>query len=128
MRFLIVFLSVLTVALTLSSAAVGRGDKFKSQENEARAACLLGNYRRGTEILVRLYIQTNRAVYLFNQGRCYEQNHRWEEAIDRFREFLRKSPNLEDEIKTLVTKHIAECEASLPKAAGVQAQHPEPVP
>jgi len=126
MKFHLSFLPPLAAALALSSIAVaataGKEEKTKSLENQARAACLLGDYQKGTEILVRLFIQTNRAVYLFNQGRCYQQNHRWEQAIDRFREFLRKVPDLEDSLKAQVKAHIAECESILTNAGGGQAQ------
>ncbi len=55
----------------------------------------MGDHQKGAEILVRLFIQTRDPVYLFNQGRCYQQNHRWAEALGRFREYLRKAPNLD---------------------------------
>jgi tetratricopeptide (TPR) repeat protein len=116
MKFRLKLFSILATALIFSDVAVataaGKEDKTKAQENEARAACLLGDYKKGAEILVKLFIQTNRAVYIFNQGRCYQQNHRWEEAIDRFREFLRKAPDLEDAIKAQVRKRVQPAQRS----------------
>jgi hypothetical protein len=119
----------LVLALSTPADAAGKGDKTtKAQENEARAACLMGNYQKGTEILVRLFIQTHDPVYLYNQGRCYQQNHRWEEAIDRFREYLRKNPKLDDKVREDVRTQIAECEASLPKTPVIQPPPPATTP
>jgi hypothetical protein len=117
----------LSAVLALASPAFagGKGAAAKSQEKAARAACLMGDYQKGTKILVDLYIETGNPVHLFNQGRCYEQNHRWEQALDRFHEYLRKEPNLEEGPRAYVEKHIAECESHLPKAA--PAPPPSPV-
>ncbi len=71
-----------------------------------------------------LFIETPNPVHLFNQGRCYEQNHRWEEAVDRFHEYLRKAPKLDADTRAYVDKHLAECEAHLPKTAPVQTAAP----
>jgi hypothetical protein len=122
-----VFSAFLAVAAaSRSSQAAEGGEQIKNQENAARAACLMGNYQKGSEILVRLFIQTRDPVYLFNQGRCYQQNHRWAEALDRFREYLRKAPDLDDRAKEDTRKHIAECEAHLPKGAVIPQESPEP--
>ena len=114
-----------TLAFAGTAAAGSKEDKAKSQENSARAACLLGDYQTGTKILVDLFIQTGKPVHIFNQGRCYEQNHRWEEALDRFREFMRKSPNAPESIQRVVETHIAECESHMPKTGVVSPAPPE---
>jgi glutamine amidotransferase-like uncharacterized protein len=44
---------------------------------------------------------------LFNQGCCFEQNNRYEEAIARFREYLRKATDASAADKAVVVKHIA---------------------
>jgi tetratricopeptide (TPR) repeat protein len=122
-----VFSAFLAVAAaSRSSQAAESGEPIKNQENAARAACLMGNYQKGAEILVRLFIQTREPVYLYNQGRCYQQNHRWAEALDRFQEYLRKAPELDLRAKEDTHKHIAECEAHLPPRAVVPQLPPEP--
>lgn len=118
------FLAV-TAAARSSQAAEG-GEPIKKQEKAARTACLMGNYQKGAEILVQLFIQTRDPVYLYNQGRCYQQNHRWTEALDRFREYLRKAPDLDDRAKKDTRTHIAECEAHLPKDTVIPQESPEP--
>jgi hypothetical protein len=116
------------LAFSSAANAGNKGDRIKDQENSARAACLMGEYQRGTRILVDLFIQTGNPVHLFNQGRCYEQNHRWEEALDRFREFLRKAHSIDAETKSYVDEHVAECESHLSKAAAVAPPPPAVTP
>jgi hypothetical protein len=105
-------------------AAYGKGVKKDPQEEAAMRACLNGNPQLGVQILTDLYIKTQNPAYLFNQGRCYEQNNRYEDAINRFREFLRKARNSKDIERANVDnaeKHIAECEQLL-----TPAKPPEP--
>jgi hypothetical protein len=82
-------------------------------DTEALKACTTGNVRRGVEILTDLYVHSNDPTYLFNQGRCYEQNHQWQSAIDRFREYLRKTPRLSKKLTADTEKHIDECKRYL---------------
>jgi len=63
------------------------------------------------EILAGLYVDTENSTHIYNQGRCYEQNHQWLSAIDRFREYMRKAENLSSTDKADVDKHIADCES-----------------
>jgi hypothetical protein len=57
---------------------------------EAERACLEGNFPRGIEILVALYLTSRHPAYLHNQARCYEQNGQYRQAAGRYREFLHK--------------------------------------
>jgi hypothetical protein len=82
-----------------------------AKERAAKKACVTGDVKTGIELLGDLYVDTDDATYIFNQGRCYQQNRRLEEAIDRFREYLRKVPNASVEQKSAAEAHIAECEA-----------------
>jgi hypothetical protein len=85
----------------------------QAREREARKACLTGNYAKGIELLSDLFLDFKSPVYIFNQGRCYEQNQRFEEAIGRFREYLRTT----NEDRAPAEQHIAECEALLKRQA-----------
>jgi hypothetical protein len=89
-----------------SAHAKGRSDAL---DKAAKKACAAGDFRKGVDILADLYVQTDDVNYVYNQGRCYEQNHQWREAIDRFREFQRKSRKLPAEVQADVEKHIADC-------------------
>lgn len=124
------FIAALSATLALTGAAVagGKAERLKSQEKTARAACLMGDFQKGTKILVNLFIETGNPIHLFNQGRCYEQNHRWEQGLDCFHEYLRKDPHIDAATRSYVEKHIAECEAHLPKAASVSPPPPPPIP
>jgi hypothetical protein len=70
------------------------GGSPEAQERAARKACLLGDVAKGTEILADLYLDTKNPTYIYNQARCFEQNGKDEQALLRFREYLRKAPKL----------------------------------
>ena len=82
----------------------------------AKKACLAGDPAKGVEVLAQLYVDTNDITYIFNQGRCFEQNRRYEDAIGRFREYLTKGEDrLSNSDKAAAKKHIDSCESYLPK-------------
>jgi tetratricopeptide (TPR) repeat protein len=105
-----------TVSVILLAGQQASAAKPQAQERAAKKACLSGDYAKGVSILAELYVNTNDSNFLFNQGRCYEQNIKFSEASERFKEFLRKAPNLSDSEKADVNKHIADCEAAAAKA------------
>jgi len=113
MRYLI--LTSILIGSLASVPQVQASDSPKSREKSAKRACAAGDFRKGVEILADLYVDTNEATHVYNQGRCYEQNHQWSSAIDRFREYLRKNPYASASDKADIDKHIAECEAFLEK-------------
>jgi hypothetical protein len=83
---------------------------IKAKEKAAKTACLAGDPAKGVALLAELFVDTNDFNYIFNQARCFEQNHRYEDAISRFREFLKKSPTLPASDRADVEKQIAECQ------------------
>jgi tetratricopeptide (TPR) repeat protein len=93
-----------------------RATEQETQERAARKACLSGDFAKGVEILSDLYIDTRDATHIFNQGRCFEQNNRYEEAIARFREYLRKASRTSPADRAETEKHIADCQALLSQA------------
>ncbi len=95
------------------AAQPGAGTDRESRERSAMKACLTGDVATGMAILTDLFIDTRDTTYLFNQGRCFEQNRRYEEAIGRFREYLIKTPAMLPEHKADTEKHIAACESYL---------------
>lgn len=86
-------------------------DSKEAKEKAAKKACLTGDSVAGVAILTDLFIETNDPTYLFNQGRCFEQNRRYDDAIGRFREYLVKAKNLRPEDKEDTKKHISDCES-----------------
>jgi tetratricopeptide (TPR) repeat protein len=129
LKFSILILSLL---LALPSAnAAGKTSTRASKESAAKRACLNGDPLRGVQLLTDLYILSENPTYIYNQGRCFEQNNRYEEAIGRFREYLRKVDKLSDADKAdakSAEKHIADCEALLGKKVADPANQPAPPP
>lgn len=128
-RFLILSL----LAGLSSSSALAKGKASPAMEKAAKKACITGDVSKGIDILADLYLETNDITFVFNQGRCYQQNHRWEEAVDRFEEYLRKSPDLPSADRAEVDGYIADCRSHLPAAAqtgspGREAAGPPPLP
>jgi hypothetical protein len=78
--------------------------------------CLAGNADKGSEILSDLYLDDKDPTHIYNLGRCYEQNHRYEDAVSRFREYLLKAPKLTEAERAETEKHIATCLAYLGKS------------
>jgi hypothetical protein len=108
--------------------AAGHGSNRQTMEKAAKKACILGDFRKGADLLAELFVETNDPNYIFNQGRCFEQSHQWEDAADRFLEFLRKMPNLAEDERKNVEKHIAECQSHLPNQAAPSAPSPQAPP
>jgi hypothetical protein len=105
------FVSIVLLVLLVAPLAWAAGKEDK--ERAARKACLSGDYAKGVEILSDLFIDTKDPTYIFNQARCFEQNSRCEEAISRFREYLRKATVISPKDKTDTETHIIDCQALL---------------
>jgi hypothetical protein len=110
---------------SLLAATPAFGASRQTQEKVARKACLTGDYEKGVSILADLFVETKNAVYVFNQGRCLEQNLRYREAIGRFDEYLRLVESSKD--RATAEKHIADCRARLQEDTGkTQGTVPQP--
>jgi tetratricopeptide (TPR) repeat protein len=105
--------TVLLLLAAVPAFARGRPDASsamtrEAREREARRACLAGEYAKGVALLSDLFLDFKDPNYIFNQGRCYQQNERFDDAIGYFREYLR-TPGAEE--TATAQRHIAECEA-----------------
>jgi hypothetical protein len=105
-----------------------------AREQEARRECSAGRYQRGVDVLAALYAETSESIYVYNQGRCYEENNRLEQAVARFREYERKlerTPDTAAEIAELDAR-INGLEDRIARARAVtmtlQAPPPAPAP
>jgi tetratricopeptide (TPR) repeat protein len=94
------------------------GASHQGQERAARKACLNGDYAKGVSILSDLFLDTKDPNYIFNQGRCFEQNRRFEEAIARFEEYLRAAtdPKQDKADRASAERHVADCKDRLAQA------------
>lgn len=107
--------------LLLPRVVLGASKKPSRQEREvaARSACLDGNYTEGVAILTKLFVETRDVTYIFNQGRCFEQNGHCEEAISRFQEYLRVGrQSLEANERGEAEQHINDCRATIAQERG----------
>jgi hypothetical protein len=112
--------------MVLAATHANAADR-EEQERTARKACLTGDASRGTDILADLYIESKSPVYIYNQGRCYEQNNRCDEAIGRFREYLRKATSASDAERADAETHISDCEALLARSSTAKPTEPTAV-
>jgi tetratricopeptide (TPR) repeat protein len=113
--FAVALVSLLFVAAS-PAAAAGKhgGESRQSQERAARKACLTGDYAKGVAILSDLFIELRDRTFLFNQGRCFEQNRRYEDAIARFEEYLTApGAKLSGEDRAEAAQRIANCKEKL---------------
>lgn len=124
--FRILACSLVSLFLTTASAMAANR---QAQERAARKACLTGDHAKGVEILSDLFVDTRDPTYIFNQGRCLEQNRRYEDAIARFEEYLRAAEsNMSADDRAAAEKHIAECKSKLPKDQAASPLQPGPQP
>ena len=117
-------------AILLWAALTGRtahAQPADPRELEAKRECSAGRYQRGVDLLAALYVETSEPIYVYNQGRCYEENGRLEQAVSRFREYQRKLPKTADNAAeiTEVDARIRALEARLAEARAREAPPPE---
>jgi tetratricopeptide (TPR) repeat protein len=111
-------LSLVLFSMVFASSAFADKPMSKTaKEKAAKKACAMGDFQKGADILTDLFVETNDTTYVYNQARCYQQNNRWEQAISRFREFLRKAKDLSESDRIDTDRQIADCEASLAKVS-----------
>jgi hypothetical protein len=109
--------AVAGLVLAVPSAAAG-APGVEALEDQAHTACLAGHPEQGVQLLAELYVRTHDPNYIYNQGRCFEQNGRPAEAISRFREYLRTGGDLTLAEQADAEGHIRECERQLAISAG----------
>jgi hypothetical protein len=124
-RVALAFVPVLSFVVSASAPAVAA--TRDSRERTARKACLKGDYATGVDLLADLFVDTKEPTYIFNQGRCFEQNRRYGDAIGRFEEYLRLGEGrLSAEARASAEKHIADCKEKLPPEPVIQPP-PQPI-
>jgi hypothetical protein len=79
----------------------------------AKTACASGDVQQGIRLLAELYTSTNNPIWIFNQGRCYQQNDLLPQALTRFKEFLRKNKDGPEDDSREAQNYITEIEAEL---------------
>jgi hypothetical protein len=109
---------------------------IEARETEAQRECAAGRYPRGVDILAALFAETHEPTYVYNQGRCYEENGRFAEAITRFREYARKLEGTPDsaaevaqtESRIKILEDRLAQQRAVPTAAILESRPPETRP
>jgi hypothetical protein len=109
-RLLACLVFTLSFHMALPSAMASYDE---NRERAAKKACLAGDVAKGVSILADLYARTDDLTYIFNQGRCLEQNGKYEQAILLFREFMLKEQDAGKQPDPVAERHIANCQALL---------------
>jgi hypothetical protein len=107
----------LAVALPSSTLAAPRERAKDTRPLEARKACAAGNVERGIEILAEIIVENGDPNAIYNQARCYQQNGRAEQALPRFKEYLRVAKVLNPTERGEVEGFITELEAEIERRA-----------
>jgi hypothetical protein len=84
---------------------------------QALSACASGDVAKGVAILAELYAETRDPGFVFNQGRCYQQNGQLEQAQQRFREYLRVGTSEPPEDLTRARNFLGEIDETLARRA-----------
>ena len=89
----VAFLLALMVVALASGAAVARRahDGDDRREVQGRTLFAKGDYQAALEIYATLFAEKNDPIYLRNVGRCYQKLEQPKNAINAFREYLRRS-------------------------------------
>ena len=106
------------VALTLLAAGAGLADPARAADDpasdrralEARRACAAGRVEQGIELLAQIIAETGDPNAVYNQARCYQGNGRPEQALTRFREYLRIADGLRPRERGRIRRFIVELE------------------
>ena len=118
--------AIVVIPLLLAAAPAAAASR-QAQERAARKACLNGEYAKGVAILSDLFVDTKDPTYIYNQGRCFEQNRRYEDAVARFDEYLRAAQEqLKPEDKAAAEKHRSDCKEKLAEERGPLPTQPAP--
>lgn len=103
-------------ALMLVSAPATAEDR----DLKAREAFAAGRYQEALDIYAKLFAETLHPTYLRNVGRCHQMLGNPDQAINSFREYLRRAPDLSAHQRAEVEGFIADMEA-LRKTRAAQA-------
>jgi len=76
-----------------------------------------GDYQKGVDILADMLVDSDDPNPVYNQGRCYEQNGRWEQPSTVSASICARHAKLSDGDRADVERHIDEREKAFARAA-----------
>ena len=121
--------AAVSLVASLIATSPAAAEPRRDQERQARKACLTGDYTKGVAILSDLFIDTKDPTYIFNQGRCFEQNRRYDEAIGRFDEYLQAGKGkLTAADRSAAEQHIAHSKDMLAQEHAISPPAPVMTP
>jgi hypothetical protein len=107
------------------AASAAQAQRNELRAREARKACAAGKTERGVELLAEIIAESegeNAANAVYNQARCYQQNGWVEEALVRFREYLRIAPALPRADRQRIEGYLRELAAERDARAAAAAR------
>ena len=114
------------VALGLVPTAAGAQAR-DVRAKEAKTACAAGDVAKGDRLLGELYTATKDPTWIFQQGRCLQQNKASAQALERYQEYLGKAKTAAK--SGAATKTVAEAEGHVKTLeAEIAAQNKKPTP
>jgi hypothetical protein len=113
--------TLIAVLTLLTPARPGSAEDPRAVD--ARRHCAAGRVEPGIELLAQIVAETGDPNAVYNQARCYQQNGRAEQALARFQEYRRLTPELPAAERAQVEGHIRELEAAL-RARGAPVASP----
>ncbi|HEX7508824.1 MAG TPA: tetratricopeptide repeat protein [Polyangia bacterium] len=108
---LVLAAAIVAQALLSANPAQAASKRTDKREVEARQAFAAGQYQEALDLYARLYADKVHPTYLRNIGRCYQNLHQPDKAINAFRDYLRQAKDLAPAEKGEIDGYIAEMEA-----------------
>jgi tetratricopeptide (TPR) repeat protein len=99
---------ILTWAASAQAAPSPPPDR---REREAVEAFVTGQYQHALELFGKLYAETVHPTYLRNIGRCYQKLGDVDRALETFRDYLHKVPNLPPRERAEIEEYMADLQA-----------------
>jgi hypothetical protein len=120
----VALLLVLSAPTALAQPRPSRAER----EASAQIACATGHPDEGSAILAALYAEYGHRNYVYNQARCYQQNGRGTEAVNRFHEYLRLAPDAPAEERARIDGYLRDLQAaSVPPPEVHHPPSPQPL-
>jgi hypothetical protein len=110
---LVTSLCLVAALPALAAASQTVDPSVEARAAEAKTACGAGEVQKGVRLLAELYTANGEPTWIFNQGRCYQQNGQPAQALARFKEYLRKGRNEPSQDIQTAQQHVTELEAEL---------------
>jgi Tetratricopeptide repeat len=123
-----VFLACAVGALGQTPATLAAAKKTDKREIEARHAFAAGRYKEAADLFAELYAEKPHPTYLRNIGRCYQNLHQPDQAINAFHDYLRQAKDLSAAERAEIDGYVAEMETLKKKQEKDEALAATPPP